>query len=404
MREGLPEAATRHKTYLEGREELFETKVLSIQEQEGGKRLMVFSRDPGSASALIPVMKELMGDSLSISAVVDGRAEEAMRKAFPESTEATPRASAFALDEYVGRPDVILIDPSASERGLETNAASLFPSIPTVLIEDFYGTANGYLDRIRDMQKTMPEVSAPARICVMDEAARRIIAERHPELAASIVVTGQPAFDRFATEDTPAIRERVRSELGLTTDDLLLSFMGIPNQLSDITRLAPQVKAAGGALGRRLVFVFRRHPRDNVQSEAYERVLRDAGVDAPEKAYEMEGTSYRIPTDDIGAASDIVLTVSPTSGVEAALRRIPVVYMNDAMERKLSVPTPLPPLSLGAGAGISTVEQLPELLARILEPDSEVTARMKDAMERYYTADGKNAERVADVVRSILPH
>lgn len=390
----LPDQARSHRTHIEGKDELFETKLFKLS--EGEKHVLVLSRDPGSASALLPVLKLLKG-KVGMSALIDGRAQEAFKKVFPEAQESSPKSLLALTDE---RPDIILTDSSTSERGIETNVASIFAGTPAILIEDYYGASSGYLDRLKEIQKNSPEVVMPLHICVMDEGAREILSRLHPEISERIVVTGQPAFDKFATEDTAAIRERVREELALHPEDALIAWLGILDQLHDIERAAPYLAETARAHSPGLMYVvYRKHPRDNTPSDAYKGAL--AVVPTPEAAF--AGTNgYNIPTSDISAAADIVITSSPTSGLEAAMRRIPVVYVNDAMEKKLQITTGNVPALLGAAVAIASLDELPAALEALLQKDSERAKQVRDAMERHYRADGKNAERVADVLMSVL--
>src|SRR3989338_5298965 len=70
--------------YIEGRPELFETKILRLEssgETEQKNSLLVSSRDPGSGNALLPVIENLSHDpGLEIDIVTDGRAQEIFQK------------------------------------------------------------------------------------------------------------------------------------------------------------------------------------------------------------------------------------------------------------------------------------------------------------------------------------
>jgi hypothetical protein len=376
------------KTYIEGHPELFETKVFRIS--RGQKNVVAFSRDPGSAAALIPVMQILQKDGIGLSVVTDGRAEELMRKAFPTMQDATS-TTPFSLESVIEKPDLILTDTSASERGLETFAAATFTDTPIVLVEDYYTTANNYLARLRDMHP--PHM--PAYVCVMDEAARDIIVRQFPEIADRVVVTGQPAFDRFAAEDVPAMRDKARKVMGLP-DQILITYMGSPNQLTEMQTIAPFIEEAVRKSGKEVMFNFRRHPRDNTPMERYIEAFATKGVSVIDTSL--------WPTDTVAAASDVIMTNWSTEGVHAAFRRIPVLYVNDDSVRKppTGITYPLPPVVLGAGLSARSISDIPSLLGSLLDAQSPTVIEMQNAMRQHYKTDGGNAARVAEIVRRAL--
>lgn len=399
----IPEEAKWNKTYIEGRPELFETKVFTIKTpgwRRPDKHIAVFSRDPGSAAALIPVMQQLLEERIALTAVVDGRAEETMLKAFPKHTDITPHGSILDLAKTVGTPDLILTDASSSERGLETNAASIFTETPMVLIEDYYTTANAFLERLEEMRTTMPEVRMPERVCVMDAAARDIILARFPDLADRVVITGQPAFDRFASEK-PELRETLRAKLELEIGDRLISYMGGSDpHMRDIEAVAPFIREVAARFeqetGKNVYFVYRKHPRDNTSNADYARAIEAAGLH-PLKTQD-------VTTDAIAQASDVVMTNWSTVGIEAALRRIPVLYINDTSIRKPihNIRYPLPPVTLGASVAAYDIHAIPALLEPLLHPESGTALRLRENMEKHYKTDGQNAARVVAAIQEIL--
>lgn len=78
--------------YISARPDLFETKVLRINtlSKTPKKKLLVSTRDPGSANALLPVIQKLAQNSeLQIDILTDGRAQEVMERNF-QVTNITP--------------------------------------------------------------------------------------------------------------------------------------------------------------------------------------------------------------------------------------------------------------------------------------------------------------------------
>src|SRR3989338_7657170 len=205
--------------YIEDRPELFETKILRVKqssaEYENAKNILVATRDPGSGSALTPVLKELMNDEgLQIDVMTDGRAQEIIQKNFAVQ-DVTPAGMVFGG----GTPDVIIIDCS-SERGIDNYVTATFSEAPKIIVDDYYGGTTNYLLSLRERALPLPD-----KICVMDNGAKEIIVKEFPDLADRVVVTGQPAFDRFAHEDTAKIAQETRTKLKLRPEDRLVVFM-----------------------------------------------------------------------------------------------------------------------------------------------------------------------------------
>ena len=385
--ESLPPEEKSRLAYIEGLEDLFRTKVLEIDPEKDGtetpKEVLVISRDPGSAAALMPVMEELRKDkTIKMMAVVDGRAEEAFEKKFAVK-DVTPQM-ALAADTVVGKPDVVLAD-SSTERGIETYAAATFEEVPMVLVEDYYANTLGYLDRLKKRGLRFPE-----KICVMDEAAKKIILEKFPEVEASIEITGQPAFDRFATEDTNHIEKRIKNQLGLQESEKLITIMSALEGADFNTKLAEGLTKSDPSLR----FVFRRHPRDNISYEEYRRIFADAGIEIID--------TNSLDTNEVGAASDLVITSSSTEALNGIYRRKPTMHVIDReLDRFKSGEVP-PPVMLGASVGIFDFADLRKKVEEILNRSSQLYSEISKNMQDYYPSDGKNAERVAKVVNRII--
>lgn len=378
--------------YLEGRPELFETKLFGIEftgrareSVDDESSLLVLGRDPGGMNSLLPVLDQMRDTQGRIAALVDGRAEEALQERFA-LTDLTPTRSIFEASDVIKSPKVILAGVSTSS-GIERYVAATFPEIPIVLVEDYYRASFEYLRAAQEGR-----VAAPTQLCVMDAAAGDLIAKEFPEYADRIVVTGQPAFDRFASEPTAEIAKRTRGSLGIPDDLPLISFMSALQDAEEIPLLARALKN----IDRSVAVAVRKHPRDNRSWEDYGRMIGSEGIRA------VDTRSFT--TDEISAASDIVMTSWSTEGIHALYRRKPSIHYIDRSLPNIppNVKIPVPPVRLGASLGATTAEELPALIMGSLDPDSDLRKTLQHNMERWYAADGKNAERVASIVKRHL--
>jgi len=372
--------------YVEGREDLFETKLLRIKSAgEARKNLLVAARDPGSGNALVPVLQELVRDlELQVEIITDGRAKGIFQDNF-QTEDITPKGSILAAETAIGNPNAILMDKSSSEMGLDTYTAANFAEVPKILVEDFYASSIDYLSAL--VKRDLP---LPKKICVMDEEAKRLILQQLPQLEEIIEVTGQPAFDKFAREDTDGIAREVKSKLGLREADKLVTFMSTIDDPAAIADMAQALRKTVGDFSS----VFRRHPRDNVSYETYKEILNDAGI----KIIDTNDLS----TNDVGAASDVIMTSWSTEGLVGIYRRKPTLHVISPSFKIPENLMPPPPVKLGASIGVERVEEIAEVLPQLLNEGSPLNEKLRENMERYYPADGKNAERVADVVRRYL--
>lgn len=388
--ENLPSDDKKRLAYIEKRPDLFETKVLRIEPEknyaEKAKNILVIARNPGSGNALLPVVKELIRkEEIKITAITDGRAEEIFENNF-ETQNITPKTMALEADQVFETPNAILMDVSVGEFGLDTYAFATFPEVPKVLVEDYYTVARGFLSKLAERNLSMPE-----KICVMDQGAKDIIVEKFPNLEERIEITGQPSFDKFAEEDTEKISLEIRKKLGLEPTDKIISYMSTTDEPEKIAQLAEALKK----INNNFYFVFRRHPRDNVSYDTFKQIFVSAGI----KILDTD----QFTTDEIGAASDIILTTWSTEGLNGIYRRKPTVHIVDNSFRvPESLELPLVPVKLGASIGASKMNELVEILPQLMDTGSSLNNSLKEKMEKNYFVDGKNAKRVARVVNNII--
>lgn len=376
--------------YSEKDPDSFNTKLFFVGDGEPGPdgSMVVVSRDAGSAAALSPVVKILEDQKrVGISVLTDGRAEGAIKGQF-ETVEHTPE-NPLQIADSIPAPNLILADVS-SEQGLETYLNATFENVPLVLIEDYYSNTKEYLKAVKER----PGLRMPVKICVMDEEAKNIILSDHPELSEVVEVTGQPAFDSIANEDVKGISEQVRAKLGLAISDKIVAFMSTDDvNISQITKIAEILAQAGPEY----TLAFRKHPADNTTYEQYFEMLEQLGIKCVD--------TREFATKEVSAASDLVITTWSTAGIEAIYRKKPTIHILD--DQVLDVPpkhmeSELPPVKFGASLKNDDVAMLPDQMEGLLDTESEVYQRVMANMAEYYPADGKNAERVVQVLQRVL--
>lgn len=389
---GLPKDEALRIAYLEGREDLFPTKLLRIESEHPSSKdefqtICVLSRDPGSGNALAPVISLLRKEnSIALSALVDGRAEEIFKKQFPVTADESGREGLDAL-KAIGSPNLFLTGPS-EEPGIEVSAAATHPEVPIVLLDVYYGDSLRLFKKLKE--RGLP---LPAKVCVMDQEAARINIEHYPELKDRIEITGLPSFDRFASEDTEGINRRTRERLGISAEEKLVVWMATIDMTKEL--LAASAKELAQSKTP-ITVIFRRHPRDSTPYEAYHTILKEAGLRYVD--------TQTLTSDEVGAVADLVLTTTSTEGLHAIYRRKPSIHVNDERYKKLypGIFLPLPQVRSGASVGTENVAELSALVDELLDPQSARNTELRRAMGEHYPRDGKNAERVVRVVKEVL--
>jgi len=389
--ENLPPEDKDRLAYIEGREDLFRTKVFEVEKEtpvspEEEVNIVVASRDPGSANALWPVVELLQKqEDTSIKVVADGRAQEIFAGKF-KIKDITPSGNILQTAEVVGSPDVILTD-AAEEQGIEMFFAATFPEVPVVLVEDYYSTSLDHLKRLKEAKMPYPK-----KICVMDKIAGDILTKNFPEVADSIEVTGQPTFDRFAHENTEKIARDTREKLGIKPEEKLITFMSALDGLELSKRMAKEL----AKVDKDFKFTFRIHPRDNTPFKDHEQEFVQMGVDCVQ--------TMSLPTSEVGAASDLVITTNSIEGLHAIYRKKPTIYITDRRFNKEDNEDmiPPPPVKLGAGIGVDKIEDLADWVETLLDPQRKESKALRKNMDKNYRADGRNASRVVKVLNEAI--
>lgn len=378
--------------HIEGREDLFETKLLTIESGKAtnaDRKILIATRDPGSANTLIPIIEALQEQgNAKFYILTDGRAQEKIQATFA-TQDITPERMVLDVYETIGTPDLIITDPSTSEQGLETFSGATYNSVPLVLIEDYYASALGYLKAAKERNKSGDNLKIPEVICAMDEEGKKLITDVFPEYADRIVVTGSPYFDAISQENTEKIQEETRHKLGVPKGTTLIAYMSQMEHLGMVEELAKNLSETHSSP----IIIFRRHPRDNRSYEEYEEIFQKHGL-TPTRSDDFT-------TAEISAASDIVITGWSTEGLSAIYRRKPTIHITDRELQNIpdEIPNPLPPVKLGASIGLDHTSDLREKLDRLQEPNSVVKTQLFEAMEKYYPGDGGNTQRAVEAIR-----
>jgi hypothetical protein len=354
-------------------DELSKTVVLRRPTGESTRPcIWIVASDPGGVEACLPVLAE---DPLAAGDTVVFTHSGQRARLGAELVDVTSNDGASAFIAHSSAPDLVIVCP-AYESKVESYIVEQYPQVPVFIVEDYYASSFGYLTFLKELGVS------PVGICVMDQMAHDLVTGAHPEVASAIHITGQPAFDRFWTEDTAAVRSRIRQEIGLGSQPLV-TFMGSREPISFLDTFA---RCAAAPLSS-VAFTFCVHPRDPHPYAARKDIFRSYGISP------LEAGGFT--SDEIGAASDLIIVRRSTTALHAIYRRIPTVHLYDG-----PLNGPIPPTDCGASPLVpandcaASIEQLLK--------DTPLRRSILAAMDEHYPIDGNNTTRVTQLINHIL--
>jgi hypothetical protein len=207
--------------------------------------------------------------------------------------------------------------------------------------------------------------------------------------AEKIVVTGAPRLD-IIVNGARAPREAVARALGVDPSRRWVTLATNPIVFARNAALLTTARQGVRAWDERALLLVKPHPSEDIA------LYRAAIGDDPRVLPVPHGSADLY---DLLARSDAVLTFHSSVGLEAMLLDRAVVSLEAFGEEN-----PLPYARVGAAAAARTPEELARALREDVPPGTNAEAR-RAARQRFvrdnlFAADGKSAERVADLVRT----
>ncbi|MBI4143011.1 CDP-glycerol glycerophosphotransferase family protein [Candidatus Uhrbacteria bacterium] len=349
-------------------------------------------KDPGGMNGIVPVYDAWVKGGGDAVLIANGKAAELLQQQpWPRPFRWYPTAvSAFA-----GIPNpAALVTSMCSNGGIGRDLVPLLRGrCPTVALQDFWGGAltNSWRD---------PECR-PDSIVVNDAVGADIVARAWPDMNRTrIVVLGYPALDRYADLDVAALGTQVRTQLGIGADEIVVLYAG---QLERTGEMLEEVVAALEAIGKSVCLLPRMHPR--MVNDAPEEVARCAAALRQFRVGRIID-STACTTDACVAAVTVVVSMYSTVLVEAAAVRKPAIAVlypavaDDFQKSTGGTMDDFPLVLLDACQKSTDRWSLKKALEWAF--DGAIEAWRRPAQERAFHLDGKNAERVAAFVRSLV--
>ena len=251
-------------------------------------------------------------------------------------------------------PDVVLTT-SAPRCERATVIASGELGLPAIVIVDLFALSE---------EAWLADPRFGAMVCVLEEGVRSrlLTAGRKPE---SVTVTGNPVFDRLADPELHRRGRVFRSERGWNSSSVITWASQPEPSDPNLPRRIEVVLAQALDSHPEWQLVVRRHPSEQAP---------------PPPAHPRLHVSTR--ADDLHtllAASDVVVTMTSTVGLEALLLGRPLVTFDGSENTRYC-----PYAAMGMSLGVSTMEGLPLAIRQALAggAPSPVLPQVGHACER----------------------
>ena len=221
----------------------------------------------------------------------------------------------------------------------------------------------------------------PTAFAVLCEYAKNEIIKRGID-PNSIHITGQPAFDKHPWYLAHTEREEVCRKLGVDSNRFLVTFMSQPNaEREDVFRTL--IEAVKKVDSNKISLVVKLHPNENGQIQRV--IMREMGVKDILLVKSMDAR-------ELLAVSDLIITVSSTTGLEAAVMGKPLVYINVTNKEDY-----IPFEDMGIGIRCTNSTELYDVLKQAAV-DHNLPVLMNTS---NYKTDGNAAERVGNLVKQL---
>jgi hypothetical protein len=301
---------------------------------------------------------------------------------------------------YKEKPDVVLIvnEYGVFERALLVAAKRL--GIRTLAIQhgNIHPYHRGYMYAKEEIG---PDASGRSPYCPIAERTA-VYGPYHRDLLTkcsaypenSVVVTGQPRYDRLSHLDKIYSRRDFLTRHGISSDHKVVLWATECEALSMEENIA-NFRAVFGTIAalKDTTLIVKEHPGER---EIYTRII---------KSY-LKGCGGRAlltsPTSDVYEqlfACDLLIARYSTTVIEAVALEKPVIVLNLTGEPGESMDY----VGEGVALGAYREEDLGPAIEKLLKDDSELSRNRKRFIERYlYELDGKASERVAELVKEMI--
>lgn len=269
-------------------------------------------------------------------------------------------------------PDKIIVN-SLSEKetlikqGINENKIILSSSLKNDKLSE-------YADEVYDIYCKMK----PTKFAVMSKYTKENILNRGFN-DEDVEITGQPAFDHLINNEYDP--KKLKSELRLDANKKVVTYMSQPLPIRETT-IKSIIMAMKEVENAQLIIKL--HP--NEDGKIHELLLEETDY----KATVVK--NYK--ACDIMDISDLVITISSTTGIEAALMKKQVLSINLTGEADF-----IPFKKMGIGEIAYNADEVKKEIKMFLEKDA---VNSNDSIVADFKADGRSAQRVVELIKQLL--
>ncbi len=215
-----------------------------------------------------------------------------------------------------------------------------------------------------------------------------------------LFITGQPRFDFVPYKDKVFNADRIYNKLGISRDKKIVTLTTNPVVINirenEKVILLREVYGALKELGD-YHLVVKLHPSD-FDGTLEKAVARDVGLTNVTIARDVD-----IETFELFYVSDLVITTVSTTGPEAIVMDRLLIQVTLSQNE----PAWMPCASSGAALGVDRQEMIKPTILDALKNLEEIKRRLSPYRERfvtdqYYRLDGRSAERVVNLMDSLI--
>ncbi len=348
-------------------------------------------KDPGGINSIVPVIELIKKQRPEIETllIANGRAISLL------PGKIGPLFLAHSVSDLNGlkRPDILLTS-MCSFGGVGRDLVPIIRNgdITSVAVQDYWGSG---------LEASWADpIYRPSFICVGDAYAASLVQKAWSDVASErIKITGFPVMDQYALINTTELGRQVRNRFNIPETRKVVLFVG--DCLPKIGYLLSEVIKTLNNIGQQICLITRQHPR--MVTEVPEEVPIWNETLKSFRNGQLIDNSYFFSISAIIAASDLVIGLfSTTLGEAAALRKnsIALLYPH-VMEKskyyfkQLDMP---PVVTLGCSIPVKNQSELEAMIRKALTSG----LGLRENQERHFRPDGRNAQRVADVVIECL--
>ena len=360
------------------------------------KYILAICKDPGDANGVIPVARRLWRKR-KVVLIASGKAETILR-----NRKIKYKKYAFAdrvLKDYP-RP-LALVTGMSSKGGVGRDLIPLMRKKfgtscpPIVALQDFWGS---YLATDWKNERYRPDY-----IVVNDKIGAEVVTRVWKDFDKNRVkIFGYPNLDRFYGLNMKRIRQTARKKLNLTQKWPVVFFGG---QLKYSVHALEELIAVLNRIGRPVYLIVRQHLRmkddDAEELKDWKKALKKF------KNGKLILTPQFIDSGLLIAVADVAVSMFSAVLVEAAALQkacVAISYKNYGLKRLKEITKGallnFPLVAFKACAQASNRKQLESLVKEALS--GRLEKKLKTGQKRHLKSDGKNAQRVADFVLSLI--